>query len=106
MEFADVPSVVVQAAILEQVLIDKEQNRPVDMVQSVVPHVQSMEFVSLPSIIVQTATFEQVLVEETQKRPVDVEQVVVPQVQSLSFTDKPLLLVHEGGIAVQRFSEA
>ena len=30
-----------------------KQKKPVDALQSVVPHAQSMEFVSLPSIIVQ-----------------------------------------------------
>ena len=50
-EFASLPSNVVQAAIFEHVLRDNEQNLPVDVVQSVVPQAQSFEFSTLPSVL-------------------------------------------------------
>ena len=52
MEFDALPSIVVQAAIFEHVLIDNEQYRPVDVVQSVVPQAQSFEFTTDPSVLV------------------------------------------------------
>ena len=94
MEFAEVLSVARHAAIFEQVLLDKEQYRPVVASQLVDPQAQSMEFAALPSTVVQAATLLHVLVNDKQKNPVDASQSVVPHVHSALFLDIPLALTH------------
>ena len=84
----------VQAEILEHVLIDKEQYRPVVASQSLDPHTQSLEFSALPSAIVHAASLEHLLDAAEQKKPVDALQSVVPQVHSASLADKPLATTH------------
>ena len=51
-EVAALPSIVLQAAYLEQTLIEETQNRPVDAsLQVVVPQVQSFSFTDNPLLL-------------------------------------------------------
>ena len=70
------------------------------MVQSVVPHAQSMELTALPSVVAHAAFFEHVLIDNEQNRPVDVVQSVVPQAQSLEFSTLPSVLEHASTAAI------
>ena len=51
MEFVSLPSIIVQTATFEQVLVEETQKRPVDVVQAVVPQVQSLSFTDKPLLL-------------------------------------------------------
>jgi hypothetical protein len=95
--FSTLPSTLVQLGWLEQRLLDFKQYKPLDKVQSLVPHEQAAEFARVPLMTghgASMAELSQRFVADRQYRPVEDEQVAVPHKQSTELFCWPFVTLH------------
>jgi phospholipase C len=78
-----------------QVFIEDVQNKPLDDVQSLVPHAQLSELTAVPSSTEQDAYWLQVFIEDVQNKPLDDVQSLVPHAQLSELTAVPSSTEHD-----------
>jgi len=86
-----------------QVLIEAKQNKPLEDVQTLVPHAQLSELTAVPSSTEHSAYGLQVCIEDVQNKPVESEQILVPHIHVDGFVEAPTSFAH--AIPVQQAHE-